>query len=207
MADQASTETTPQAGEQNGGQQPEQASAQAAPATNVADADKIITSLRKENAERRVREKELAEKLKVYEDAKLSNDEKLANRIKDLEASGKTAIDRANELELRLAVERAARKTGIVDEDAAYSLMNKDNLSYVDGHLDTASVEAELSALVGARPWLKAKAAPDTPVIPATNPQKQLPGLLTRADIERMRPEEVNARWDEVQRALGENGR
>jgi len=206
MADQASTETTPQAGDNTGAQQPEQASAQVAPAANAAETDKIIQSLRKENAERRVREKELADKLKGFEDARLSEDEKRAKRIKELEEAEGKAANRANELELRLAVERTARRIGIVDEEAAFSLMDKSKISYEGGRLDVSSVEAELKALLAARSWLKAKTMPETPVVPATNPSKQSPNTLSIADIRAMSQVEINARWDEVQKVLG-NGK
>lgn len=201
MEGQASTNSAPVTGDQTGTQQPDAKDAQGASVVNAAETD-LIKSLRSENAARRIKEKELSEKLKAFEDAKLSDDEKRANRIKELEESNTAATGRAKELELRLAVERAARRLGIVDEEAAYALMDKSHIVYEDGALSAQSVDNELKALLATRTWLKAKTAPDTPVAPPTNPQRQPANALSPADIRAMSSEEINTRWDEVQKVL-----
>lgn len=204
MEGQASTNSAPVTGDQTGTQQPDAKDAQGASVVNAAETD-LIKSLRSENAARRIKEKELSEKLKAFEDAKLSDDEKRANRIKELEESNTAATGKAKELELRLVVERAARRLGIVDEDAAFALMDRSHIVYEDGALSTQSVDNELKALLATRTWLKAPTAPNTPAVPPTNPQRQPVNTLTAADIKSMTQAEINARWDEVQRAL-QNG-
>jgi len=204
MDGQAPTTPTPQAGDQPGQQQPDANVAQAAPVANAADTDKLIRQLRQENAERRVREKELADKLKIIEDAKLSEAEKQAKHLKELEAGASDAQARAGELELRLNVERKARKLGIVDEEAAFALMDKTKVVYGDdGRLDAASVETALAGLLQERKWLKGREIPEIPVVSPTNAQKpEARGVLTLKDVEGMTSEQINDRWEEVQQAL-----
>lgn len=112
---------------------------------------------------------ELAAKLKAHEDAKLSETEKLTKKVADLEASITERDTKHRALLIRAEVERQARTLGIVDEDAAYRLLDLDALAFGDDGAPT-NVEKLLKALLEAKPYLKATDAPRPGVPPTPRP-------------------------------------
>jgi hypothetical protein len=171
------------------------------------EADKTIRALRDENAKRRIREKELEEKLQKIEESQKTESQKQAERVKALEAFESTAKPEIQSLKLRLNVERTARQLGIVDEEAAFRLMDTKAITYGDdGEPNADTVKAALDALTTARPWLKGSQTPPppptTPPTRTTNPSNGGTVKLTPEVIAKMSPDEVNARWDEVQAFL-----
>ena len=130
----------------------------------------------------------------------------------------RAAEERARLLEVRLEVERCARRAGVVDEDAAYRLMDLQELEY-DAAGKPANVEELLQKLLETRPWLRTGAhtgaSPDAfgktdgasangsvaGASPA-NPPRDAVRAMTRDAIRRMTPDQINANWEAVEAAL-----
>lgn len=93
-------------------------------------------------------------KLQEQEDAKLGEQERATKRAEEAERKAAAAEERVKVLGLRSQVERAARKLNIVDEDAAYRLLDLSSVEY-NGDEPT-NVEALLKELVKAKPYLVA---------------------------------------------------
>jgi hypothetical protein len=88
-------------------------------------------------------------------------------------------------------VQVAATKLGIVDPEAAAMLLPVGTPS--------DQIETQLSLMLAARPWLKGQVA--LPNTPAGNPLKSASGL-TMEMVQKMTPDEINARWAEVQQVM-----
>lgn len=119
----------------------------------------------------------------------------------DLEARIRQAEERAQMLETRLIIERCARRAGIVDEEAAFQLLDLGRLERdADGR--PTNIEPLLADLVQRRPWLRS-ASQQTPTEPTpANPSRDTVRRLTRDAIRRMTPEQINANWEAVEAAL-----
>ncbi len=118
----------------------------------------------------------------------------------------RAAEERARLLETRLHAERAARRLGLVDEDAAFRLLDVERIEFDEaGH--PANIEALMKELAERRPWLCAvrdgAGAASSGASP-TNPSRDGFRTLTRDAIRRMSPDEINANWDAVEAALRE---
>ena len=111
----------------------------------------------------------------------------------------RAAEERAHLLETRLHVERAARRMGLVDEDAAFRLLDLDRIEF-DAAGQPANIEALMQELLERRPWLGAGAFSNR--ASPTNPSRDGQRTLTRDAIRRMSPDEINANWDAVAAAL-----
>ena len=95
---------------------------------------------------------------------------------------------------LQIAVQAASAKLGIVDAEVALALI-RGTIEF-DNDGKPQGVEAALSKLLADKPYLKA----GTSTSP-TNPPRQ-GTTLTKADIEKMTPEQINENWEAVQAAL-----
>jgi exonuclease VII large subunit len=92
-------------------------------------------------------------KVTEHEDAKLSEQDRLQKRATELEQQVQQAQAAERTLRTRLAVERQARAMRLVDEDAAYRLLDQAAITYgEDG--EPTNVPDLLKALVKARPYL-----------------------------------------------------
>lgn len=129
------------------------------------------------------------------------------------EERARAAEERARLLEVRLAVERWARQAGVVDEDAAFRLLDLERLEFDDGGTPT-NVEQVLGQMLEERPWLRGTherepqsdtAGDSDPASPA-NPPREDSRLLTIEAIRRMSPEEINANWTAIEAALRGQG-
>ena len=121
--------------------------------------------LRSEAAAMRRRLRELEDAKKAEDDAKLSEHERLLKRAAELEAQIAAAQAAGRLLRTRLAVEREARALRLVDEDAAYRLLDADAIEYDAESGEPKNVRALLKKLADAKPWIVAPApapAPDT---------------------------------------------
>jgi hypothetical protein len=112
-------------------------------------------------------------KVTEHEDAKLSEQDRLQKRATELEAAVQQAQAAERTLRTRLAVERQARAMRLVDEDAAYRLLEQAAITYGDDGEPT-NVPDLLKALVKARPYL---AQPEQPAAPTT-PEYQRPAPI-----------------------------
>lgn len=99
------------------------------------------------------------------------------------------------DLHARSRVERAARDLKFRNTDEALALLDAD----VDRTDDTAVTDA-LAALAAERPHLLDTGRPGPSGLPASgDPQS---GGLTIEQVKEMTPEQINANWPEVQKAL-----
>jgi len=97
---------------------------------------------------------------------------------------------------LRAEIGRAARRLHVVDEDAACRLIDASGLGPGDDL--PGRVEAALAALVREKPYLAAWSDGAS----AANPPRDESRRLGRDELRRMTPEQINANWEAVQRAL-----
>ena len=164
-----------------------------------------VKDLRAEAANSRKAMAELQAKLKGFEDAKLSDEEKRTKELTDLR-NRSAQLEAANrELHLRSQVARRARELSIVDEDAAYKLLDPKAIAFDADTGEATNIDDLLKALVKERKWLVASepTQPSAPKIGTTNPARPpAAGALTKEQIARMGPDEINSRWAEVTAAL-----
>jgi hypothetical protein len=150
QAGTTSTDTTalpaaPQAGESG----TESSGTTGAEAISLDEARK----LRQEAHSLRQRLAAAEKKVTEHEDAKLSEQDRLQKRATELEQQVQQAQAAERTLRTRLAVERQARAMRLVDEDAAYRLLDQAAITYgEDG--EPTNVPDLLKALVKARPYL-----------------------------------------------------
>ncbi|HSV73614.1 MAG TPA: hypothetical protein VLH79_07630 [Chthonomonadales bacterium] len=102
----------------------------------------------------------------------------------------------AHEAELRAEIGRQARRLNVVDEDAARRLLDASGLG--PGSDLPARVEAALLGLLSAKPYLAGWSVAGS----AANPPREESRRLGRDELRRMTPEQINANWEAVQRAL-----
>lgn len=168
--------------------------------THSEDESAVVRRLRDENAKRRVKEQEtrtqleeLQAKLKGYEDAKLSQEEKLQRELEELRTKSTTESTRAREAELSYQVALNASEFGIGDVKAAIKLMDRESLEF-DERGRISNLQDALETLKNEYPSLKAAttrqvSAPNTGV---TNPGKATaPKRWTRADLQGMSPQKI----------------
>lgn len=92
-------------------------------------------------------------KLKEYEQASMTELQRAQAQAKEAQDKLSAHEARVREMSLRIEIERAARKLGIVDEDAAARLIDSSAITLgADGKV--SGVDAALDALVKSRPWL-----------------------------------------------------
>lgn len=160
-----------------------------------------VQQLRREAAGYRKRLRELEAAVKGYEEAQMSESERLQARLSELERQYTEAQRSLQESTLRYEVMLAAGRLGVVDADAAWRLLDASSIEFDDDGRPTNVVDV-LRELVRQRPYLAAGTAVTGAV---TNPARPRSTVLTLDEIRRMTPDEINERWDEVQRALSEN--
>ncbi len=158
-----------------------------------------VRKLRAEAAEYRKKLRELEGKLKADEEAKLSQTDKLQKQLADKEREKSELERRYQESTLRYEVMLAASKLGIVDPEAAWRLLDAAEIEY-DDQGQPQQVEKMLQTLISKKPYLVASGGSSG----ATNPARA--SQLTREQIEKMSPAEINRRWDEVQKVLESSG-
>ncbi len=132
----------------------------AVPVASQADTAESISleeakKLRSEANSLRRRLNELEAKQKQEDDAKLSEHERLQKKVASLEAERQQHQTERRELLTRSAIERQARVLNIVDEDAAYRLLDLGTLEFNDAGEPT-NVEKALKKLIEAKPYLVA---------------------------------------------------
>jgi len=127
-----------------------------------------VKKLRSEAAEYRKKLRDLEAKVKADQDAKLSEAERLQNRLAELEREQAMYQQERQERTVRYEVMLAASKLGIVDPEAAYRLLDVAELEFEDDGRPK-NVEQALRALIKAKPYLARPVAPETNV---TNPAR-----------------------------------
>jgi hypothetical protein len=125
------------------------------------------------------------------------------DRLKaDLAAAQRQVAEReaqVAEQQLRSAVLAAAARHGFVDPEDAFRMLDREELALGEnGSVD--GIEEALGALRKAKPYLVRSAA--SPALQPTNPAGQR--SLTKADVAGMTADEINRRWDEVEKVLAQ---
>ena len=139
------------------GQAPTANAAQAADAQPQTIDAEYVRRIREEAAQHRTALRQTQEELKALRDAQLSETERAANRLKELETQQQTWQRERQELLTRQEVERQARKLNLVDEEAAYRLLDTASIEY-DASGKPSNVDALLAQMAESRPWLKGSA-------------------------------------------------
>jgi hypothetical protein len=123
------------------------------------DKDRALATIRKlREAERegKATKKQLDDalgRLKAIEDKDKSETERAAATAKEATEKLTAAEQRSQDLAIRLAVERAARKLNFIDEDDAFRLIERSAVE-MDAGGDPQNVEALLKDLAKAKPHL-----------------------------------------------------
>lgn len=140
--------------------------------------------------------KTAVEAQRTAQQASLTETERLKAQVAEHEKERETWAAQRREQALQIAVQQAATRLGIVDPEAALLLVRA-KIEF-DGNGTPQGVDAALTELLAAKPYLRAGQGVGT-----TNPPRGAGGsALTREDIAKMGPEEINRRWDEVSAAL-----
>lgn len=154
--DQASQTTSQPDSAQAGTTAADQASI---PGRSAADIERELKEVRAEAAKYRTAQRDLEARLKKYDDDKLSDTDRLSKAAQESEKKAFEAESRLQEALLRIAVEREARKLNVVDEDAAYRLLDISTVEY-DDQGKPRNVESLLKTLVKDKPYLIKAATP-----------------------------------------------
>ena len=167
------------------------------------DAESIMAELRKvrrEAAKYRTELRKLQE-AQAAPAAASSGDGTDVERLQaDLAAARAQMAERERlfqEQQLRSAVVGAAARAGFNDPDDAWRMVDHGELE-IDETGQVLGVEDALQTLRKAKPYLVRASAPS---VAPTNPVGQRP--LTKEQIRAMSHDEINRRWDEVEKALG----
>ncbi len=150
-----------------------------------------VKTLRKENAGYRTKLKDLETKVSQFEQAQMSESERLQKEAADAKAAAQAAAQMLREARKEAAIARAAATHGVAPD-----LLGR----LVDVEFDDTgmpvNVDAAVSQVLSAYPQLKPAASVPNP----TNPGRVQ--KLTLDEIRKMTPDQINARWDEVQAAM-----
>lgn len=173
------------------------------------EAARIIRELRDENAKHRTERSKTEAELKKFQDAQLSEADKQARRLADLERANSDKDRELQELKLTRAIERKAAALSIIDPDAAARLLDWSEIDYDEAGAPK-NLDKLLTALIQTRPYLVATQAQQRPPASsggATNPGAGArTGAITLSSYKAMSPQERIARDKEVQAVLRQNG-
>lgn len=164
------------------------------------EAAKLIRELRQEAAANRKRAADAEAELKGIKDGQLSEAEKLQKAATEAQAARDTALADLKATRLQLSVESEARKLGIVDPTIAGRLIDGAAVTW-DGNAPS-NVATLLGDLVKDRPWLLAANHGTGQAPAAVGSPGGTQRRLTRDDVRKMTPDQINQNWDAVQAAL-----
>jgi hypothetical protein len=159
----------------------------------------IERKLSAEAAAYRRKVRELEQKLKQYEEAQLSEQEKLQRRLAELERERAEWERNRQETVLRYEIQLAAQRLGVVDTDAAYRLIDLSEVEFDEEGRPT-NVDAVVRGLLQKRPWLAPQSG-----ISASNPATASSGatrMFTRSQLRD--PKFFAEHRDEIYRAVAE---
>ena len=114
-----------------------------------------VKKLRSEAAEYRKKLRDLEAKVKADQDAKLSEAERLQNRLAELEREQAMYQQERQERTVRYEVMLAASRLGCVDPEAAFQLLDWASLEFEDDG-KPKNVDKALADLLAKRPYLRA---------------------------------------------------
>lgn len=177
-----------------------------APETDAFEPERARALIAKLREQERTQQKELSElrnRVKAADDAKLSEQERLTQRLAELERQQADATRSHQERILRYEAQLAANKLHIVDPDAAVKLMDWSTLEYDDAGQPT-NIETVLKDLLKTRPYLAAQAA--APQASPTNPARTQTAAGSRTyTVEQLRDHAFyTAHREDIQAAMRE---
>jgi hypothetical protein len=174
-----------------------------------------VAKLRDENAKWRTqlretqeKEKELAAKLKEKEDADLSDQERTAKQLAEVQAESQEA---SRQLALRDAMIRESLleadavkasvhpDLNIQDPDAAFRLMDRSLIEWDEDTGRATNLPEVLKSLIEARPYLVGTGEPGKviPPVDPTNPKREPPATVpTRAQLSEMTQDQIMELWE-----------
>ncbi len=135
-----------------------------------------VKKLRGEAAEYRKKLRELEQVVKQHNDEKLSETERLQQRLAELEREQAQYQAERQERTVKYEIMLAANKLGIVDADAAYKLVDLAQVEYAEDGTPK-NLDKVLANLVKARPYLAG-----APSVSATNPARTSVQVETEQD-------------------------
>ncbi len=177
-----------------GGQEPQAGTGEPNPPETFDAA--YVKQLRQEAAEYRKKLRELEAKAKADDEAKLSEAERLQKKLAELELGQAERERERQERTVKYEIRLAAQKMGVIDDDAAYRLLDPAALEFDDDGMPT-NTERVLKDLIARRPYLVGGGSSS-----AANPVTQRAGRLTLEDVKKMSQDEINKRWEEVSAVL-----
>jgi hypothetical protein len=185
------------------GQDPTQAPGQASGTTmTLEEAQAALAAARREAAANRTKLSALEKEKADQEAAKLSEQEKLAKRVKELEETNARIAAEAQTAATNARIEREAARLGAVDPELLTRLIDSASIER-DAAGNPTNLEALIKGVLKAKPYLVAETGQSAPAAGATNPASgRGTPALTLADIKKMTPTQINARWKDVQEAL-----
>jgi len=141
------------------------------------------------------------------ERAKLSESERFQLEYQETQERLQAEAARAAEYQLQYEVALRAGRMGIQDPQDAVRLLDWDALEFNETG-DVTNMDTVLTELVRSKPYLKGAVPPITTQVESNPSQERAPGAeLTIAQIRQMKPEEINARWAEIEPILAAQGR
>ena len=139
--------------------------------------------------------KAIKAKLTDYEQAQMTEAQRLAAQAAQAQAAAEAAQAELRRARAEAAIAREAAKTGV--DPVLLTKLVHDSVEY-DASGKPTNIDAAVAAAL--QQWPHLKPAPAAPAVGASNPGRT--SKLTMDDVKRMSPEQVNARWDEVQLVL-----
>jgi chromosome segregation ATPase len=150
--DQASEQTKHETGQEQQTAPPSSEEKEEKSQKETFDAE-YVAALRREAARYRTERKELEEKLKKLEEAQLSETERIANRLAELEKQQAEWMRERQELLVRSAVVSEAVGLNIIDPEAAFKLLDLASLQFdEDGR--PVNIKDALTKLIKEKPYL-----------------------------------------------------
>lgn len=143
--------------------------------------------------------KQAAQKARELEDQQKTELQKLQEQAQQAEQQRQQALQTANERLIQAEVKAQASALGFVNGDVAYKLMDRSSVE-VDDNGNVTGVQEALSSLMEQHPFLKAGRS-------AGKSGEDFSGndrgtTLTMEQIKAMSPDQINERWDDVQKVL-----
>jgi hypothetical protein len=127
-----------------------------------------LKDARAEAAKYRTRLRELEAQQQAAMEAELSESERQAKRLADMERTLEQQQQATRQLALEGAVAMRANALGIVDAEVAVALLDPASLDFDDtGRPDPENLDMALKRLIKAKPYLKTAQAPSSPANPA----------------------------------------
>lgn len=154
-----------------------------------------VRKLRDEAARYRVQNKELVQRLEAAEEERRRDGERLVEQEKAAQAA-RAQVEQAT-ADLRASRAQAAVAMIAAKRSIDPVLLGKLVVVEFDDDGNPKGVEESADAVLKEYPQLRATTAPS-----ATNPSRGGGGKLTLDDVRRMTPEQINARWEDVQAAM-----